>query len=109
MAQNVTHRLPLSVIATQLTQQSGHTVTENDIRDIFYDPAASPTPTARVTLKPVFTSFLKTIEFFIFTRQQIVTFYNNVSGSSVVASTITNIRFDPDDPGSFVELVPPQT
>lgn len=105
MAQNITHRLPLSIIATQLTAQAGHTVLEKDILNIDYDTG---TNTARATLRFIGTTFLKTTEFFIFTRAQVVNFYNTASGSSVVASTISMIRFDPDDP-SFVELVPPQT
>lgn len=105
MSQNITHRLPLSIIATQLTTAAGHTVLEKDILAVDFD---SGTNIARATLRFVGTQFLKTTEFFTFTRAQIVTFYNNASGSSVVASTISNIRFDPDD-NSFIELVPPQT
>lgn len=109
MAQNQTFRLPLSVISAQLTISAGHTVLDSDIELIEYNALALPQPTVRVTLRPILTNFLKTIEFFTFNRSQVVNFYNNISGGSVVASTINDIRFDPIDPGSFIELVPPQT
>lgn len=105
MSQNLTYRLPLDVIATQLTISAGHTVTSQDINRISYDQISL---LARVDLKSTGTSIDKITEFFTFTRTQVVNFYNSYASSSVIASSITMIQLDPTD-SSFVELIPVQT
>lgn len=107
MPLNQTFTLPLQVIADQLTTSLGHPVAPKDIESIVYDGLAIPQPTATVNLKLVRpNNFLKNREFATFTRSQVVNFYNNVSGNSISAASINNIRIDPDDPGSFAELTP---
>lgn len=105
MAANTVYILPMTVIAQQLTTAAGHPVAPNDILNVTFDTGSN---IVRIDLKPTRTQFVKTKEFFLFTRQQAVNFYNNVSGSSIVASTILDIRFDPDDT-SFIELLPLQS
>jgi hypothetical protein len=101
MAQIKTYRIWLNPIATQLTALAGHQVAVKDIRKISYDPI---TMLVTVELAPIMTHIDKIRESFTFTRNQVANFYQAHSGNAISATAITNVAFDSDDAGSYLEI-----